>query len=65
MKFEFLYSPKSLTTQDDLRISVADLRDVIQAFLIPDEAQRLHELQTILDCITRKNGLPPGALGVM
>lgn len=64
MKIEFIYSPKVLTTQDDLRVSVADLRDVVQAFLIADKAQRLHELRTILDCIARKNGLPVGALGV-
>lgn len=61
----FIYKKDTLTTQYDLRIPVADLRDVIQAFLIPDEAQRLHELKTILDCIARKNGLPVGALGVM
>ncbi len=61
---KFTYEKKTLTTQDDLLISVADLRDVIQAFTISNEAQRLQELQLILESIVRKNKLPSGALGV-
>ena len=64
MKNEFIYDKNTLTTQDDLLISVADLRDVIQAFTISNEAQRLQELQLILESIVRKNKLPTGALGV-
>ena len=64
MKNEFIYDKNTLTTQDDLLISVADLRDVIQAFTISNEAQRLQELQLILESIVRKNKLPSGALGV-
>lgn len=44
----FHYQKEVLTTQSDLQMSVADLRDVIQAFTIPDEAQRLQELQLVL-----------------
>lgn len=64
MEVEFFYDKKKLTTQDDLLLSVADLRDVIQAFVISNEAQRLQELQLILESIVRKNKLPSGSLGV-
>lgn len=64
MEIEFFYDKKKLTTQDDLLVSVADLRDVIQAFTIPNEAQRLQELQLILESIVRKNKLPPGSLSI-
>ena len=60
----FIYNKENLTTQDQLLVSVADLRDVIQAFTIPDEAQRLQELQLILESVMRKNKLPSGSLGV-
>lgn len=60
----FTYDKSSLNTQSELLVSVADLRDVIQAFTIPDEGQRLHELQMVLECIVRKNKLPSGSLDV-
>lgn len=60
----FTYDRNSLTTQSELVVSVADLRDVIQAFNIPDENQRLQELQVVLASIVRKNKLPNGSLGV-
>ena len=60
----FIYDKNALTTQDELLVSVADLRDVIQAFAISNEDQRLQELQLILESIVRKNKLPSGALGV-
>ncbi len=64
MGTEFIYDKNTLTTQDDLLVSVADLRDVIQAFNIPKEDQRLHEVQIILESIVRKNRLPRGSLSV-
>ena len=60
----FIYNKENLTTQDQLLVSVADLRDVIQAFTISNEVQRLQELQLILESIVRKNKLPAGSLGV-
>ena len=60
----FHYDKNILTTQSDLQVSVADLRDFIQAFTIPNEAQRLKELQVVLESIERKNGLKAGALSV-
>lgn len=47
----FHYDKNILTTQSDLQVSVADLRDVIQAFTIPNDAQRLKELQVVLESI--------------
>lgn len=64
MEIEFHYDKNTVTTQDELLVSVADLRDVIQAFTIPNEVQRLQELQLILESIVRKNKLPSGSLGV-
>lgn len=61
---DFNYDNKILTTQSDLQVSVADLRDLIQAFSIPSEDQRFQELQMVLESIVRKNGLTLGALGV-
>mgnify|MGYP001591832894 CR=1 FL=1 len=61
---KFTYTRGQLTTQSELLVSVADLRDVIQAFTIPDEAQRLQELQVVLASIVRKNKLPTGSLSV-
>ncbi len=60
----FHYDKSTVSTQDDLQVSVADLRDVIQAFGISDEAQRLKELQVVLESTVRKNGLKAGSLSV-
>lgn len=60
----FRYDKNTVSTQSDLQISVSDLRDVIQAFDIPDESQRLKELQVVLESIVRKNRLKSGALSV-
>jgi len=59
---EFRYDKEALTTQSELLVSVADLRDLVQAFTIPDEAQRLQELQVVLASIMRKNSLPNDSL---
>jgi carbamate kinase len=60
----FHYDKNILTTQSDLKVSVSDLRDVIQAFNIPNEAQRLKELQVVLESVMRKNHFPNGSMGV-
>jgi hypothetical protein len=61
---DFSYDKKILTTQSEVKMSVADLRDVIQAISISDTAQRLKEIQVVLESIVRKNGLKNGALSV-
>ena len=65
MKIEFNYDKNIVTSQYELLVSVADLRDVIQAFAIENDAQKVHELKTILESIVRKNRLIPGAVGVI
>lgn len=62
--FVFQYDKNTMTTQSELLVSLADLRDLVQAFTISDEAQRLHELQVVLASIVRKNKLPTGSLSV-
>jgi len=60
----FHYDKNTLTTQSELLVSVADLRDLVQAFTIANEAQRLQELQVVLASIVRRNKLPTGSLSV-
>lgn len=65
MKVEFNYDKNIVNTQNELLVSVADLRDLVQAFIIENDAQKVQELKTILDSIVRKNRLLPGAVGVI
>ena len=62
--FVFQYDKNTLTTQSELLVSVADLRDLVQAFTIQDEVQRHQELHVVLSSIVRKNKLPNGSLVV-
>jgi hypothetical protein len=64
MKVEFNYDKNIVTTQDELIVSVADLRDLVQAFIIENDGQKVQELKIILESIVRKNRLLPGAVGV-
>jgi len=64
MSMCFHYDRNTITTQSELKVSVADLRDLVQAFNIPNEGQRHQELQCVLESIMRKNCLKPGAIGV-
>lgn len=61
---EFHYDRNTLTTQSELLVSLADLQDLVQAFTIPDEAQRLQEIQVVLASFVRKNKLPTDSLSV-
>jgi hypothetical protein len=65
MKVEFNYDKSQLTSINDLVVSVADLRDLVQAFTIENDAQKIQELKIILESIVRKNRLLPGAVGVI
>ena len=65
MKVEFNYDKSQLTSIDELTVSVADLRDIVQAFTIGNDAQKIQELKIILESIVRKNRLLPGAVGVI
>ena len=65
MKVEFNYDKSQLTSIDELTVSVADLRDFVQAFTIGNDAQKIQELKIILESIVRKNRLLPGAVDVI
>ena len=65
MKVEFNYDKSQLTSIDELTVSVADLRDIVQAFTIGNDAQKIQELKIILESIVRKNRLLPGAVDVI
>ena len=65
MKVEFDYDKSQLTSIDELTVSVADLRDLVQAFAIGNDAQQIQELKIILESIVRKNRLLPGAVDVI
>ena len=65
MKVEFNYDKSQLTSIDELTVSVADLRDIVQAFTIGNDTQKIQELKIILESIVRKNRLLPGAVGVI
>lgn len=61
---DFLYNSEKISTQDEIKISIADLRDLIQAgtLLAENERQAITEYQLIVDCILRKNRLPAGVV---
>ena len=65
MKVEFNYDKSQLTSINELTVSVADLRDLVQAFSIGNDSQKIQELKIILESIVRKNRLLPGAVGVI
>ncbi|MBR8150491.1 hypothetical protein [Burkholderia vietnamiensis] len=58
---DFIYNNEKISTQDDIKISVADLRDLIQAHELKG-GQALAEYQLIVDAILRKNRLPAGTI---
>lgn len=60
----FTYDKSQVTTEKALMVSVGDLRDLVQASNIPDDGQRLRELQMVLASVVRKNLLKPGAIDV-
>ena len=65
MKVEFNYDKSQITSIDELTVSVADLRDLVQAFTIGNDAQKIQEMKIILESIVRKNRLLPGAVDVI
>ena len=65
MKVEFNYDKSQLNSINELTVSVADLRDLVQAFSIGNDAQQIQELKIILESIVRQNRLLPGAVGVI
>lgn len=60
MKFE--YNREIISTTYDLQISVADLRDLVNAGSYFDNTVAKQEVANVLRCIEHKNRLPEGSL---
>lgn len=60
----FEYDKEKISTQDELKISLADLRDLIQAYQIKVPEQALNEYAVIVEGILRKNRLPRNTIVV-
>ena len=58
------YDKERISTQDELKISLADLRDLIQAYEIKVPEQAFNEYALILEAILRKNNLPKGTISL-
>ena len=58
---QFNYNHEKIKTTDELKISVADLRDLIQAAGLSGNAQTL-EYQAIIAAIERKNRMQKGSI---
>ncbi|MDN7880511.1 hypothetical protein [Burkholderia aenigmatica] len=53
---QFIYNKQSITTQDRITISIADLRDLVQAHGL-SKNDAINEYAVILRCIAHKNHL--------
>jgi len=61
---EFIYNKSILNTTSMITMSVADLRDLIQAFSIANESQKFLELKKVLGDIGTKNRLIENSISV-
>ena len=64
---EFTYNREKISTQSEMKISVADIRDLIQAsaLIAMINELALGEYQLIIDCILRKTHLEQGVISVV
>jgi hypothetical protein len=62
MKFE--YDRELISTTYDLKISVADLRDLVNAGGYLDRDIARQDVKNVLRCIEHKNRLPEGSLTI-
>ncbi len=60
---QFQYDKNKLATTDVVQITIADLRDLVQAMSLAD-SDRLAEVKAILASIEHKNRLEPSSLVV-
>jgi len=61
---DFIYNKEIISTLDEIKISVADLRDLIQARKLFDDRQAIDEYNFIIETILRKNNLSRNAFFV-
>lgn len=62
--FNFNYDKNQVDTQTEILISVADLRDLIQAASLKNSSDSITELNYILRSVGRKNHLTHKAFSV-
>lgn len=60
----FLYDRNNINTQEDLKLSLADLRDLVQAINLKNEDVRRSEIDNILQSISKKNKLKKGTFWI-
>lgn len=60
----FKYNNKQINTQDKLIISVADLRDLVNAGFMADAGSKKAEISLVLQCIQHKNNLKADAISI-
>lgn len=61
---DFIYNSDLVSTQDEIKITIADLRDLIQAsgLMKENEEQGINEYRLLIETILRKNRLPHGVI---
>lgn len=60
----FLYDRNNINTQEEIKISLADLRDLVQAVNLKNEEVRNNEIDNILQCISKKNKFKKGTFWI-
>jgi len=61
----FIYDKKLISTLDEIKMSVADLRDLINAGRLSDERQLIEEYNLIIKCILYKNNLKDKSIYIL
>ena len=64
MKVNFEYDNSKISTVDEIKISIADLRDLIQSanLISNSDGHYKNEVSEILRSIIRKNRMAPGVI---
>ena len=64
MKYEFDYDRAKVSTTDQITVSIADLRDLVNASFLADKAGVVLEVSELLKSIEHKNRLPQNCFSV-
>ena len=64
MKYEFDYDRAKVSTTDQITVSIADLRDLVNASFLADKSGTVLEVSEVLKGIQHKNRLPQNCFSV-
>ena len=64
MKYEFDYDRAKVSTTDQITVSIADLRDLVNASFLADKAGVVLEVSELLKSIEHKNRPPQNCFSV-